>query len=189
MRSRLACLSLYTGLVERYLAGDWEKLAADLAAAQKDLVNLPKDQAADLAYIKQALAECRPAWWNQIKENKKVAIRPVLWGRTLSLMYDPALEDGQLNRTVFGNTASYAMYWKPGDMDSVAQAEHGFTKGDLMDMGIWQGLEKVSVISSVSQDKLPELNGQLQFAYYLWFRGTVASGYYGTPRTFALVDL
>ena len=66
---------LYDDLIARYMRGDWQTLLADLTARQKEIAALPEGNRADLADIRQAITECRPSWWDQVKDGKTVVIR------------------------------------------------------------------------------------------------------------------
>src|SRR5579862_3131392 len=65
---------LYQQLLHEYLTADWDTLAADLTKNTRDIAAFPKDQQADIAYIRQALADGRPAWWNTVKQGKKTQL-------------------------------------------------------------------------------------------------------------------
>ncbi|HSU67576.1 MAG TPA: hypothetical protein VLJ39_11935, partial [Tepidisphaeraceae bacterium] len=70
------------------------------------------------------------------------------------------------------------------EMDSDAPAEHGFTKGELNDLLIWELLGLSSSWTGVplrSQTNLDE-KSQLLLNRYLDFRGNIAGLYYSTPR-------
>jgi len=63
-----ASSDLYGTLVTAYLDGKWEEADQTLSTKSKELAALtdPK-QKADVAYLRQAVAEGRPPWWKTCK--------------------------------------------------------------------------------------------------------------------------
>jgi len=148
-----------------------------------DLKTLSKEQQADIAYLQQALAECRPAWWNQSKAGKKLSFRPMLWGKTLAVTFDPGITGNVQIQSSSVQTTLFVK-WAVAEMDSHDRAEHGFTKGDLTDLGIWGSLETANVWSGMSAGNILRQTAaeKARLQVYQEFRGTLAGGYYGTPR-------
>ncbi len=173
---------VYSRICQEYLDGKWDALDADLRAA-KNSAGLSAAQQADVAYIRQAVAECRPPWWTQAKAGKKVAIRPVVWGQPLNLTYDPAGQGG-VQAHFAGNTMSLTASWPAAEMDNPDQAEHGFTKGELNNLGVWSTLGMAKVWSQTPPQSLAGLSeaGKLRLLRGQDFRGAVTGLYYGTPR-------
>ena len=173
---------LYADIVQKYLATDWEPLIADFPKRTRDIAAMTKDQQADITYIRQAIAEGRPSWWNTVKQNKKTQITTRLWQRSFTATWDPALKGVQLTST--NGQITMAVNWPAADMDSPAPAEHGFTKGDLTCAEIWYTLETAQNFPAMSPlmtgQRTPEQKTRLD--RYMAFRGTLAAAYYGTPR-------
>jgi hypothetical protein len=176
---------LHDRIVKEYLESQWDQAAADLATLPRTpSTNTTRPSAqSDLDYIHKTLAECRPPWWKQIKAGKKMNFRPSVWGRTQSATYDPTAKISiQLN--YLNGVPSVTVMWDAAEMDNPAEAEHGFTKGDLNDLSIWQILgttDSWTTLSLRSQSNLDE-KAQLLLSRYLQFRGNVSGAYYGTPR-------
>lgn len=178
-----AAAELYSQILDHYLTANWTALPADLAKT-KDLATLTKDQQADVAYIKQAVIDGRPAWWDAVKQQKKINLATRLWDRNLNTTFDPSLDPGLVNVQQTGTQTSVSLSWLVADMDNPAQAEHGFTKGDLSYVGIWSALETAQLYASLQMQRLAALDqaGKMQLNRFLAFRGSVAAAYYGTPR-------
>jgi len=173
---------VYSRICQEYLDGKWDALEADLRAVKKP-AGLSASQQADIAYIRQTVAECRPPWWAQTKAGQKVAIRPVVWGQPLNLTYDPAGQGGvQVQFT--GNTMSLTISWPPVEMDNPAQAEHGYTKGELNNLGVWANLGMAKVWSQTPPQALVGMSeaDKLRLLRCQDFRGNVTGLYYGMPR-------
>src|SRR5258708_22283810 len=117
--------------------GKWQDLEKDLAAKKPEIDRFTGVEAGDMKYIRQTMAECRPVWWAKCKENQLFEFRPVVWGHALRASYDPtqALE---WNIKFNSDIAFVSFKWNTGDMDSAAEAEAGYSKGDLCDWKIWQ---------------------------------------------------
>lgn len=174
---------LHDHLVELYLDAKWDDLEPLLAAKVKEINALPAPQKADVLYIRQAVAECRPAWWKQCKTGKKTSFRATVWNRTFAAVYDPNNKLGVHVQSVNGQV-TITLGWAAEDMDNPAEAEHGFTKADLSQLGAWTVLGNAEGWSLVPAGSLVGLDekGKAHFTRFLEFRGNVAGAYYGTPR-------
>ncbi len=179
--SAASAAALYPQIVKEYLAADWESLAPDLQSP--DIAAMSKEQQVDVAYIRQAFNEGRPAWWKIVKQGKQVQIRPTIWQHTFAATYNPALANS-LQYSSSGSTVTIAVNWPASDMDSPQPAEHGFTKGDLMDMGVFGTLEMAEIWVGLDYGKVSKFSAaaRSQLDFYVAFRGNLASGYYGNPR-------
>jgi hypothetical protein len=179
-----AAAALYGQIIDKYSAAKWDALPADLAKT-KDINGMTKDQQADVAYIRQAVTEGRPAWWETLKQGKKTNIQTKLWQKTLNATWDPALSPGTLSvsQTTSGQVF-LSVNWLSAEMDSAEIAEHGFTKGDLAYVTVWGLLEDAQLYGSLQVQRLNSLDEkeQTKLRRFLSFRGAVAAAYYGTPR-------
>ena len=174
--------SFYDQLVDEYMKGKWEDLEKDLSPKNKEIGKLSGSQRADVKYMRDMLSECRPAWWKQAKENQEFNFRPIVWGRPLRASFDPQSKSS-INMTLNNGQASCALKWEAGDMDNPAKAEHGFSKGDLMDMSVWQIIGEADAFATVpAQFQLSMKDAQkLQIQRFVDFNGNLAGVYYGTP--------
>jgi len=177
----------YTRVTKEYLDDKAEEAAQDLALNAKLIEALPASQKADVNYIKETLAECRPVWWGECKAGKKTLLKPLsVWGRPLVATYDPASKSGisvQWQDAIMKVTVT----WSSADMDNPAHAEHGYSKGELNDLGVWCTLGAADGWSRVTLDMLQAMSKatpamKLQLSRYLDFRGNVGGVYYGMPR-------
>jgi hypothetical protein len=174
---------LFSQIIEKYMAGDWDALESDLAQHAGEIAKLSKQEQADIAYIRQALAECHPSWWKQIKTGQRVPIRATVWQHPVSMTYEngPAFN---IKLTSVGSQISMTAIWPAADVDSGASAEHGFTKGDLTNGGIWALIEQGEIWMAMTPEKVARMNAgeKTQFNHFSAFRGNLAAAYYGTPR-------
>ncbi len=175
--------ALYERIVKLYLDGQWEELETDLAAKATALAKLPKEQAADVAYIKQAVADGRPAWWKAVKAGKKTPLKVTVWGKTITTAFDPAGKSN-VQTNVTNGVITQTMTWKPDEMDNPAGAEHGFSKGELTHLGIWQIFGSAEVMLSVPIETQSRLNEaeRLLLNRYTDLRSEAAGIYYSSPR-------
>jgi hypothetical protein len=180
---------LYDGFVTRYLSGDWNTLAADLNAKQKEIATLPPDNAADLAYIKQTLAECRPAWWDQCKAGKNVSIRQTVWNLNVTINYQnqrASHTSGTQGNLVAAWPASYMDSrdaFGPGDSD-LDLPPNNFRRGDAISGAIWEMVGGLATMwNSVPRDTLMALSDSDKQQFVRWgaFRQFVAGAYFATP--------
>lgn len=174
--------ALYERIASEYLDGKCDELEADLAKNVKEIAALPAGEKAEVNSIRLAMMECRPFWWKTIKKGQKVAFEPLVWGRTLKATYDPAAKGVSLNNN--GTSVSITIGWTASEMDDPAQAEHGFTKGELCSLGVWMGLGMAESWTEMPLAAWANLDdaGKLKLQRYLDFRSNVAGVYYGIPR-------
>ena len=175
-------VDVYARICQEYLDGKWDAVNADLRAVKK-AAGLGTAQQADLAYIRQTLTECRPAWWAQTKAGQKCAIRPVVWGTPLNLTYDPAGQGG-VQVQFSGNTSVLTISWPAKEMDNLDQAEHGFTKGELNNLSVWATLGMAKVWSQTPAQVLVGMSeaDKTRLLPCQDFRGNVTGLYYGLPQ-------
>ena len=187
---------LYDDLVNRYLSGDWTTLGADLAAKQKEIAALPAGNAADLAYIKQTVAECRPAWWDQIKTGKSKQFQQKIWRQPITINF----QDGPAARFVGANGGAFSLSWPMAHMDlrepmpmtdiSLSiPGDHGFVRADGIDNVLWNMMGGVAIQTQVGAVKIASMTAgeKAQYIRYAGFWQNVTAGYYGTPPARLLV--
>jgi hypothetical protein len=165
---------------EEYLSGKWDDLEKELKAPAKDFAGLSAGEQADVKYIRQTLSECRPAWWAKVKTGKKVSFQAALWGRTLNCTYDPNTSGVQVKSTPT-SVQSVTFGWPAADMDNPEHAEHGFSKGDLNNLGVWANVSFAQVLAGVPSGALANRD-QTPLERFIDFRGCLAGIYYGTPK-------
>lgn len=173
---------LHSRICENYLQSKWDDLDKDLRAPAAEFASMTVAQKADVDYVRQVLAECRPAWWMECKAGKKLQIRPVLWNTRLNVMYDP--NSANINFSGFGPDTLLTVGWKPSEVDNTAHAEHGFSKGELQTMSIWGALGMGQAWGTATSGAIGnDEKTRAHLSKYLAFRNNVSSIYYGTPRS------
>jgi hypothetical protein len=173
----------YDQIVADYLSGNWESLEKSIAPTNKSLNKLTSSQNLDIKYIRESLAECRPAWWKLCKANQEINFRPSIWGKTMIASFDPGAKNN-LNINFANGQASMTFMWAPQDMDNPAEAEHGFSKGDLSDLNVWQLIGSAGALAVVpieQQVNLPEA-GKLKLQRYMDLDGNLTGVFYATPK-------
>ncbi len=170
-------------IVSEYLDGQWEKLEADLAATKNPL-GLSAAERAEVETIRRAMGECRPEWWKVVKAGKKVNFRPMVWGHAFAATFEPQGKGG-VQVDFVGSQAHVTVAWDAADMDNPDQAEHGFSKGELSDLGVWLNLGAAQSWLDLPVGSLLNMkdDARLVLSRYLEFRSNVAGAYYGNPRT------
>jgi hypothetical protein len=170
-------------ICDDYLNGKWQDLEPALRVGNTP-AGLDAEQRGELAAIRKAVGEGRPAWWQPCKDGRGGPFRAVVWGRTLDLTFDPAGKSGMQMNSI-GNRSSFTVSWAVADMDNPQHAEHGFSKGDLTDLGLWSTLGMTLCWSQLAPQALAGMTeqGKLRLYRYQDFRGNVTALYYGTPKT------
>jgi hypothetical protein len=175
--------SAYDAVVQPYLAGKWDELAGKLKSGAKELNALTGPRKADIAYIRQTLAESRPAWWANTKAGMKTAFRANLWGRGFDVTYDPEGKTNiQMNYT--GDGVEVVVSWPAADMDNPAPAEHGFSKGTLNELNVFSILGMADAWRTVPAQTFANLGAadKTLLTRVLDLQGNLAGVYYGSPR-------
>ena len=180
---------LYDRIAWAYMDGQWEELASALTAAERSGASLTPSERADVAYVRQDLAECRPAWWLSCKSDRKTAIRHMLWGKPFPATFDPAAKQG-LNMRFGRSERTATLKWNGTEMDSRDKGEYGFLLGDMVNMSAWGMLGTAQVYASVPMDTLRSADerSKMRLQRFLTFRGNVTSLYHSGPpgRRYAL---
>lgn len=174
----------YQRVVEEYLNQKTPELQKDLSPQNHELQDLTAAQRADVVYLRQTLAECRPEWWVKCKEKEEFNFRPAAWGRPLRATFDPNSKSNVQMSYVNGDP-SLTLKWEGADLDSKQPAEHGFTKGELADLGVWQTIGMAEVWSVVPISAQMNMTDQTKLALqrYLDFGSTATGVYYSMPRS------
>ena len=97
----------YDNLVKRYMSGDWKGLADDIGKRRAEIAKLPAGNASDIAYIKAAVAECKPAWWAKTKTGKAQSIDVAAFNWKLVVSWTPMpLGQSESNARVKGQNVA-----------------------------------------------------------------------------------
>ena len=147
----------YQRLCKAYLDGDWENLDKELQPG-KEPPGLTTEQRDELAAMRKAVAECRPAWWQSCKANAKVPIHPVVWGHKLDLTYEPG-ELG-LKMAYTSDHIAITVSWLAANMDNRAKWEHGFVQGDQSHFFAWYTLGTAATWTQISPQSLTNLSAK-----------------------------
>jgi len=169
---------LYARIVAGYMDGDWDALDKELRAPQKDLARLTRAQQADVTYVRQAAAECHPPWWKQCKAGQKAAFQANVWNQPIAVTYDPAKTNSEVNTG--SGTRTMTAGWPAADMDSTVHAEHGYSKGDLLNVGIWLNMGLAAGAPTKFPPNMDEAT-KLRINLYLDLRSDLAALYYTSP--------
>jgi hypothetical protein len=182
------------------MSGDWITLAADLAAKEKEIAALPAGNLADLTYIKQTVAECRPTWWDDIKKGKTNKFTQVVFKQPVNIRFQPAPEIGYKGIDANGPQPIMKLEWpntemdsrKPMDMSEINMgggSPHDFVHGDSINMDIWGQIGSMSCAARMGVDTMSQMSADdfLRLNRYSHFMNYVTAGYYGIPTTRRLV--
>jgi hypothetical protein len=163
---------------------------------QDEIAALPAGNVTDLTYIRRVLAECRPAWWEQVKAGKLTQIKQTVWEQPLVANVTPQTEGATLNgASMISDTLTGRFSLAIRRMDSrdplsgsdvgVAIPTGRFVQGDAMSYHTWAMLGGVSALNKVGgTEKVNALKtaDKTQFNRFLPFWEIVTGAYYGTPE-------
>ena len=183
---------MYDDFVKRYMAGDWEKLAADMDAKKKDISALPAGNAADLAYITKAVAESRPTWWNDVKSGKAKDFRQLVWRQAVQATYQQG-GIAELGNATAGNvfTVRLAASEMMDSRETLSLMQYGlaipgdfgFSMGDANDTAVWQVLGNAASRAQFTGDAINKMSSddKIILTRHNLFWQNITSAYYSTP--------
>lgn len=174
---------LYDRIISLYMNDKWGDLQQELASKTRELGGLTPVQKTDIAYIRQAVADGRPAWWNEAKAGQSFNFRPVVWGQPLFATFDP---NGRgMNINFEQDRAVVTFSWKIDEMDNTDHAEHGFSKGELSHLGVWMNMGGAHAWVNIPLQMQANMDEQrkAQLSRYLDFRSNITGAYYSAPRS------
>jgi hypothetical protein len=194
-----AASALCDDIINRYLTGNWTTLAADMAAREKEIAVLPEGNRADLTYISHTLAECRPAWWEQVKSGKLAQVRQMVWGRTANITFKDA--SAGVARADWTRQPPNSVISCPlADMDATdpitlmyigigSNSDVNFTRADGVSVNLWGCIGAAQIMQQVDMRGMTPVQ-QDQFLRYATFWQSLTSLYYGTPpaRRLAMIQ-
>ena len=133
----------YQRICDDYLSGNWQDLEP-LLRNGKALAGLSAEQRAELAGCPQSRHR-RPAALVAGTCGRSAAegcfSRAVVLGPTrLDMRFEPGDKSGVRDELHRQPDISLTVSWTAADMDNPQHAEHGFSKGDLADLGVWSTL-------------------------------------------------
>ncbi len=173
---------LHARVTEAYMQGQWERLAEALSAPAADLAGLTPAGRKDIAYVRDAVKECRPPWWEKVKAGRRVPIRQALWGRRFQALYDPSGKKGmQMRQTAAG--MEITLNWPADAMDSDGKGPYGFRAGDQACVTVWGNITMAAAWTSLPVRTLARMSeaDKLRFNRYSAFWSNVTTLYYATP--------
>jgi hypothetical protein len=173
---------LLARITAAYMDGNLDDLEKAFAARPAEMARLTRAQRADVDYVRQALAECRPPWWSTLKVGKKVSFQTSILGKPLSVTYDPDSK-GNTNFKAGEAKVETSLGAEGLSVDNTDPGQYGFLKGDLAGLAVWYSLGSAAALSGIPQRQFAVLGDkdQLRFALYRDFRGNLTALYYGTP--------
>ena len=178
-----AASALLQPLLDDYMAGKWDDVAAALQAHAAEYAKLPRPQMLDLLYLKAALHQCRPAWWKTCKAGEKFNFSAAVWNKQIDTTFDPAVSQGVQFQSV-GGKVHLTVSWNVTEMDDPKPAEHGFSKGELNQLTVWMALGTGEAWTELPKVAFLSTEGEQKVAMgrFLDFRGNVTGAYYSMPR-------
>jgi hypothetical protein len=173
---------LLARITAAYMDGNLDDLEKALVARPAEMARLNRTQRADIEYVRQTVAECRPSWWSTLKAGKKASFQTSVWGKPLSVTFNPDGK-GETNFKVGEAKVETSLGAEGLSLDSADSGQYGFLKGDLAGFVVWHNLGSASAFSGVPQRQFAVLGDkdQLRFALYRDFRGNLTALYYGMP--------
>ena len=173
---------LYSRIVELYMDGDFEELTTELKNASTKLNTMGPTQRLDVVYIRSALTECYPPWWKQAKAGRDMNIQQTVFNQKLQMYFDPNAKPG-VNMNQTGADRRITIAWNFEEMDDPKHAEHTYTKGDLANLGVWQGMGMARVWQNVPLTIFmnPSEADKKRLQFFCDYWGDMTALYYCAP--------
>ncbi len=180
----------YDGVIAAYMSGDWSNHAGENAKSGAQAAKLPAGNASDIAYVKAAVAECKPAWWQKAKTGSPQTIEASVFNHTIPVSFT----DGKVvsnGGTRQGKVIVLAS-WPAQEMDTLGAIDAkaaaylpagNFTQGDWVDNEIWNAVSQHLPLVQYGELKLAELErgDEENLGHFQELIGSAAAMYYGTP--------
>jgi len=184
---------LYDEFVNRYLSGDWSKLNQDLAARTPQMGGLPAGNAADMAYIRAAVLECRPAWWDKVKAGAAFSFEATVFNRKLPVSWSAANQYSDNAATRSGKVIVLAA-WPAQWMDTTGALDPNlgllippgsYTDFEFTQFAIWQGIGRHCPMVELGEKGVALLDktDEHYVDLHRQFIGVAAAMYYVTPAS------
>ena len=175
---------LYSSITDAYMTDKFDDLKGALVQAVRRMKDFTTAQKTDILYVRRALAECRPKWWDACKKGKKTLIKQTIFAKTASIVYDPDGKGGMRLQSGLGGIG-ITTSWDRTAMDSTAKGMYGYLKGDMACGSIWGNLTMGNIWSGMSLQELAKMDDRekLRMNRYMSFRSNLAALYYGTPSS------
>jgi len=175
---------LYSKITDAYMTGKFDELKTSLAQSIRLMRHFTAQQRVDILYVRKALAECRPKWWDACKAGKKTFIKQPIFGKTAHVAYDPEGKEGLRVKSDMGVLVA-EVSWDPKSMDSTEKGMYGFPKGDIVCGGIWSNIATARLWLSMPLKLMQKMDDRdkLQLTRYMSFRTNLAALYYTTPSS------
>jgi hypothetical protein len=163
----------YEKLEDTYLHFEAEAWDAAYKASLKFAGSFTAKQRADIAYMRKAAQEYRPAWWKNTKSSSSVSFQAVIWGKPFPANYMPSGSLGG-QQVVYDPVAEkfhVVVTWQPHMVDSTkilegdAAAAHLMTEGNEAEAIIWHELGHNYVTLGFDVNQLSELYTKYQILY------------------------
>jgi len=174
----------YQRLLDAYLEGRWDAAAGMLAASNHELLALPVSEQPKVAYIRQSMTECRPAWWSRCKTtSESFVFTPNVWGHAMPATFEPAAKSPVQLHFSRGKVL-VSLMWPPTMAENPVAKGRGFVPEDLVHLNVWTtlGMAEASIgIPLQAQTNLTPAAKTL-LDQYLDFRSNLTGVYYATPK-------
>ncbi len=179
----------YDDLVRSYLDCDWAKLTPMLGDSRRHMRGLKADQRADVLYIREALAECRPPWWKYCQSTRPTQFPASIWGKRFVANFKPA-DKGSVSGDVDGNRIAVTLSWDPSALASQEAIwgpvgeQYGIVRCHDAEFDVWRNLGYNYLLVTVPAPALVKMHTEQEFLYnHLQdFFARMTALYYSSPR-------
>ena len=124
----------YTKLVSDYMSGKWDDVQTNLKASSTQPSTFDARRRRMSITSGRRWPNAGPGGGDARRQATKV--KATIFNIPITAMYDPQQKLGT-NVHFTEDSTDVTVGWTFGDMDSDQPAEHGFSKGDLSNSGIW----------------------------------------------------
>ena len=147
--------AIYDDVVDQYMHSNWGEFQTSMKSLVKHSRHLTAEQRSEIGYMRRALKDFRPKWWDNTKSSKNISFDAEIWGKAIKANYMPSEVTGmEFPVDIDERTGRFRtiVTWQPhkvdstkplldrwGDSSSLHQA-HQLTEGDLAEAIVWHEL-------------------------------------------------
>jgi hypothetical protein len=184
-------LTFYDKLVQQYMQSHLTELDASLKETRAHDAEMSADQKADIAYIRKAAGEYRPAWWKNTLSSKNITFTATIWGKAFKANFMPSEAlGGEMSEPDENGRILTVVTWQPHLVNSAKPLEgereeaHKLLECDEGEAIVWHELGHNYVAQSLPPDQVKKLYTEyrLLFSALQEFYADMTALYHCSPQ-------
>jgi len=184
-------LSFYEKVVDQYMQSHLAELDALLKETRAHDAEMSADQRNDIAYIRKAAADYRPAWWKNTLSSKNITFTATIWGKSFKANFMPSESlGGEMSAPDDSGRVLTVVTWQPHLVNSIKPLEgereeaHKLRECDEGEAIVWHELGHNYVTQTLPPDQVKKLytDYRLLFSALQEFYADMTALYHCSPQ-------